>query len=136
MSNSTEKDLETFFPTPKKIKVGGKELEIKPFVINTRTKAVKILSDIVTDVLDQGVDVQDTTKLGYQVIQNAGEKMVDLYKILFPDEEEAWLKDNLTMRDELLILKTIIEVNNIPLLVSQVKQMVTVATPKPSESEK
>lgn len=124
MSNSkkeTTRDLETFFPEPKMVRVGGEDFEIKPFVLGVRTEVVSLLSEIITKaVLESKSD--NTTAIGAAVLKTGGKKLVQLYKLILNKDEE-WLNNNITMRDEIFLIKTVVEVNDIPFLLEQVKAL-------------
>ena len=123
MSNSD------FLPKTKKITVSGKEFEIKPFVIRTRTKFLKILFEIFKEMSEKRVELkldnihaQNAAQLVPVLIEAAGEKLVDVYMLVIKEPKE-WMEDNIKLADEVAIIEAIMEVNDISFLAAQVKNL-------------
>jgi len=121
MSNSD------FLPKTKKITVAGKEFEIKPFVIRTRTKFLKIMFEVFkalsekrTELKLDNIQAQNAAQLVPVLIEAAGERLVDIYMLVI-EEPKEWMEDNIKLADEVAIIEAILEVNDISFLVSQVK---------------
>ena len=123
MSNSA------FTPKTKKITVVGKEFEIKPFVIRTRTKFLKIVFEIFKDLSEKrtelkldNIQAQNATQLVPILAEVAGERLVDIY-LLVIDEPREWMENNIQIKDEVAIIEAILEVNDISFLAAQVKKI-------------
>jgi len=123
MSNSA------FTPNTKKITVVGKEFEIKPFVIRTRTKFLKIVFEIFKDLSEKrtelkldNIQAQNATQLVPILAEVAGERLVDIY-LLVIDEPREWMENNIQIKDEVAIIEAILEVNDISFLAAQVKKI-------------
>lgn len=123
MSNSA------FIPKTKKITVAGEEFEIKPFVIRTRTKFLKIVFDIFKELADKrtelkldDIQMKNAMQMVPVLIQAAGERLIDVYELVISEPRE-WMIDNIQIKDEVAIIEAILEVNDISFLVSQVKSI-------------
>ena len=123
MSNSA------FTPNTKKITVAGKEFEIKPFVIRTRTKFLKVVFEIFKDLSEKrtelkldNIQAQNATQLVPILAEVAGERLVDIY-LLVIDEPREWMENNIQIKDEVAIIEAILEVNDISFLAAQVKKI-------------
>ena len=123
MSNSD------FLPKTKKIIVAGKEFEIKPFVIRTRTKFLKIMFEVFkalsekrTELKLDNIQAQNAAQLVPVLIEAAGEKLVDVYMLVIKEPKE-WMEDNIKLADEVAIIEAIMEVNDISFLAAQVKNL-------------
>ena len=118
-----DKDLETFIPTGKKVVISGIEFEIKPFVLRNRIKAVKIIVDIMKDVgAGMTSEIQkDPMKAIPVLVEAAGERLKDLY-VLVLGKDEDWCLDNIQPKNEVEILATIFEVNDIPFIVRRIQE--------------
>ena len=118
-----------FTPNTKKITVAGKEFEIKPFVIRTRTKFLKIVFEIFKDLSEKrtelkldNIQAQNATQLVPILAEVAGERLVDIY-LLVIDEPREWMENNIQIKDEVAIIEAILEVNDISFLAAQVKKI-------------
>ena len=118
-----------FTPNTKKITVVGKEFEIKPFVIRTRTKFLKIVFEIFKDLSEKrtelkldNIQAQNATQLVPILAEVAGERLVDIY-LLVIDEPREWMENNIQIKDEVAIIEAILEVNDISFLAAQVKKI-------------
>lgn len=115
----------------KKVIVAGKEFEIKPFVLRTRTKFLKILFEIFGELAKKrkelnldDVQLQNTAQLVPALIESAGDRLIDIYALVL-NEEKAWMEENIQIKDEIAIIEAIMEVNDISFLVSQVRSVAT-----------
>lgn len=118
-----------FFPEGVKIKVGGEEFTIKPFVLRTRTEVLRVIAEICLDIskempaLGKNINPRDIDiKKLPMFIQLAGDKLVDIYAIVLGKEKE-WLLDHIQMTEEIKILQAIAKVNDLPFLWSQIKML-------------
>jgi len=118
-----------FTPNTKKITVAGKEFEIKPFVIRTRTKFLKVVFEIFKDLSEKrtelkldNIQAQNATQLVPILAEVAGERLVDIY-LLVIDEPREWMENNIQIKDEVAIIEAILEVNDISFLAAQVKKI-------------
>jgi hypothetical protein len=96
--------------------------EVSEFVLNQRMKFVRIVSDVLKTVYkDKSVvkNVEDVTTL---FIQEAGEKLIDVYEMVLGKHKE-WLLNNITPKNEIEIIRAIVEVNDFPFLMGQVKDL-------------
>jgi len=123
MSNSA------FIPKTKKIQIVGKEFEIKPFVIRTRTKFLKIVFDIFRELSEKrselkldNIQTRNVAQLVPVLAEAAGERLIDIYELVISEPRE-WMIDNVQIKDEIAIIEAILEVNDISFLVSQVKNI-------------
>ncbi len=123
MSESPKDDAKTFFPDGKKITIQGEEVTIKPFVLKTRMVVLKLITEILREAVEKNPDLAnaDTKTAGIALINTAGERIIELYEIVLK-KEKVWL-ENLTMPDELRILKAISEVNDFPFLLREIQSL-------------
>lgn len=121
---SDNKDLETLYPEGKPITIKGEEFKIKPFVLRNRIKVVAMIADVFVEMAknNPGLGAAGTNATLIAFINTAGEKVVDLYALVLGKDKE-WLMDNVSLKEEILILSAILEVNDFPFLVSQAKAM-------------
>ena len=129
MSDTIKKpsDLDTFYPESKKIKVGNREFEIKPFVLETRTAALRLISKTFEDVFTKRPELKEanSTAIGFAVIQEAGESLVELYELVLVGEgvNRDWMLKNISIADEVRIVKAISEANGFPFLAQEVQSL-------------
>lgn len=123
--------MSTFFPEGKKVTVAGEEFTIMPFVLRTRTKILRILTEVCLELSKK--NIQESAPLTpAELITTAGDRLIEIYEIVL-DKPKEWLEEKITLADEVEIITAIIEVNNIPFLLSQVKNLVgSIKTPKMS----
>ena len=116
-------DLEIFIPEGKKIKIADKEFTIIPFVIKTRTVVLRIFADIAKEIF-KGEDLQNINDnaMAFKLIQVAGARMTEIYKIVL-DQDEKWIERNITIKDEIKIIKAIMEVNDFPFLLKEIQEI-------------
>lgn len=124
MSTSSDKDLNTFVPTAKKITVAGTEFEIKPFVLKNRIKVVRIIAEAMVSMgqsLSPEIQANPMRAIPL-LIDAAGERVRDIYAIVLEKDAE-WLDNNIQLRDEIEILTAIFEVNDIPFIARRIQEM-------------
>ena len=116
------KDLETFLPEGKKILIRGKEISIKPFVLKTRSVVLRVLSDVFSKSLAESPDIaMNPHALGLKMIQCAGDTLIDVYKVA-TEKSEDWL-NQISMVEEVRIIRTIVEVNDFPFLLQEIQSL-------------
>lgn len=123
-------DLDVFFPEPRIIKIADREtreiltFEIREFVFENRTKFVKIISQIFADLAKQK-NIKDMSQAEAisMLIDIAGDKLADIYMLVL-DKPLEWVKKNITLKNEVDILTAVLEVNEIPFLVSQIRKVI------------
>jgi len=117
--------MSVFFPEGKKIKVAGEQFTIMPFVLRTRTKVLRILTEVCLEVAKKNTQLTPA-----EFITAAGDRLIEVYEIVL-DKPKEWLEEKITLADELEIIMAIIEVNDIPFLLSQVKNLIgSIKAPK------
>jgi hypothetical protein len=119
-------DEKILYPDGKELTIAGKKFTIKPFVLSKRIKVLKIVSDAIREALIDrpGLDVNQITT-GVKFIEIAsGPKLVEFYEIIL-DEKAEWLNNNVMMKDEVNIIEAVVEVNDIPFLFRQVKNLLS-----------
>jgi len=119
----SDKDLEIFYPEGKKIKLRGEEFTVKPFVLRERTEVIRIISSIINDATKDKVNLtgKDANAVSMEVIKVAGERLVEIYKMVLKKDVE-WLQEILFI-EEVSLLKTIMEVNQLPFLLREIQEM-------------
>lgn len=128
MSNS---DLEIFHPQGKSIKVAGEIFEIKPFVVKNRIKAVRVFAGVFTELgtrvkEDPSFNLNNVVSVATALIDTAGEKLTDIYEVALGKDRE-WIENNVIIKDEIEILIAIFEVNEFPLVLSQISNLISKA---------
>ena len=116
--------MSVIFPEGKKITVAGEEFTVMPFVLRTRTKVLKIIADICVELakINPKLRPEDLPKMTTTLITAAGDKLVEIYELVLNKPRE-WLEDKVTLKDEVEIIKAVVEVNDIPFLLLQVKNL-------------
>ena len=116
--------MSDFYPDGKKIKVAGEDFVIMPFVLRTRTKVLKIIADICVELakINPKLRPEDLPNMTATLISAAGDKLIEIYEIVLNKPRE-WLEDKVTLKDEVEIIKAVVEVNDIPFLLLQVKNL-------------
>lgn len=124
MSTNIEKELETVIPVGKKVTICNEEFFIKPFVLRNRIKILQLVTEIVGEMSSKIPNIQRSsqTVILTTLIGIAGERLVGVYEVVLGKDKE-WLLENIQIKDELNIVQAIIEVNDFPLLWSQISQM-------------
>ena len=119
--------MSTFFPEGKKITIAGEEFAIKPFVLKNRTKVLRIISDAILTIKQQIGDLTPEDAQNPEVmskfIEVAGDKLPEIYEIVL-DKPREWLDEKITLKDEMAILETISEVNDLPFLFQQIGSLI------------
>lgn len=127
-------DLNTFYPEGKEITVRGEKFVIKPFVLRNRTKVIRILSEsmLLMSKMFPSLKPEDLTSANAitGLIELAGTKLVDIYEVVLGKPRD-WLED-ITLSEEFSIIQSVVEVNNLPFLISQVKGMIATIKAKSS----
>jgi hypothetical protein len=124
-------DLKTFFPDPVIVQIADKEkkevidFEINEFVFSNRVKFIKIVSQIFSDLAKQNIDFTKMKPIEAVpvFIEVAGEKLGEIYSLVL-DRPIEWIQKNITFKKEVEILTKIVEVNDIPFLVGQIKKAI------------
>ena len=118
------KDPKIFYPDGKAIEVAQEKFTIMPFVLKTRMKVLKVVSSVISELAKSKQDTQDMTqaKLTMILINSAGDKLAEIYEIVLNKDRE-WCEKKITLKDEVNILVAISEVNDLPFLVEQVKNL-------------
>ena len=120
MSEQSEKDLEVFFPEGIEVIIAGEKFYIKPFVLRNRIKVVKLISDVFAQLQGRNnIKGQNETVVIGALIEIAGDKLIDVYEMVLGKDRE-WLEENVRLKDEVNIIKAIVEVNEFPFLLSQI----------------
>ena len=130
---SENKELETMFPQGKEMIIGGEKLFIKPFVLKNRTRVIRIFAMIFAE-LGQNSELAKTNNVDIVVkfIETAGDRIIEIYELI-TGKDKDWLGDNLTLKQEIELINVVMEINDFPFLVSQVKRAMQ-SMPKASQS--
>jgi len=121
-------DFNVFYPEGKKITIKGEEFSIKPFVLKNRTKAIRLFADIFVQLakanpgMSTKVSPEDIPNLISILISAADDKLKEIYELIL-ERQKDWLDENITLKDEFEIITAIVEVNDIPFLFSQAKNL-------------
>ncbi len=120
----SESDI--LYPEGVKLKIGDKEKIIKPLVFKQRTQLLRFVTEIGIDLVTKyprikegGMKLEDMLE---PFIEIAGNKMLSIYSIIL-NEEPAWIEENLQLKDEIKLIQLVLEQNDIPFLISQVKTL-------------
>ena len=113
----------------KKISIAGIEFEIKPFVIRTRTKFLKIIFEVFKELAEKRMalkldelQLKNTTQLIPVLIEAAGERLIEVYALVI-DQPKEWMETTNQIKDEVAIIEAIMEVNDIAFLAQHVKNI-------------
>ena len=130
MSKDQKSDLETFYPEGLEVKIRGEQIKIKPFVLKTRVKVIKFISELMSEMVAQNPNLAQVDKIqvGFALLRTAGERMIEVYRIVL-DKPDEWL-EGLTLKDEMVILKAMSEVNDFPFLFREIQNLYEVADKK------
>lgn len=130
-------DFEIIYPEGVKITVGGQERNLRPLVFGKRVKLIKMIGDILLDI--EGI-IPEIRKGDFKIesmvvpfVKASGERMRDIYALVL-GEEATWIEENLTVPEEMGLVMAIVEVNQLPFLVAQVKALEEKTKPKTSGS--
>ena len=114
-------ELDILFPEGKEIKLRKETFIIKPFVLRERTKVIRIISEIISEAVKGKVKVEekDAGTISMELIKVAGERLVEIY-ILVTKKDKEWFQE-LTLIEEVKLLKTVMEVNQLPFLLREIQ---------------
>lgn len=101
------------------------KFEIQEFVLSKRIKVIKTITDIYkSSIKDALVDgkILSNNDVAASLISAAGERIVEIYKLVL-DKDDKWLGENMTLKDEVNVVKAILEVNDIPLLMGEIQNL-------------
>jgi len=107
------------------VEVFGKKKEIKPFVLRNRIIVVKTITSILKGILNSNPEIlqsNDALAIGTVVVQEAGDKLIGIYAVIL-EETEEFILDNLVMKEEIALIEAVMEVNDLPFLISQVQRI-------------
>ncbi len=124
---STEnKELEIMYPEGKPVTIGSREFKIKPFVLKNRISFIRLFAEVSVEAAkDPSFRNLNDVGVIVAIIDKAGMRLVDVYVELLGAERE-WLMENVQLKHEIAIVQAIMEMNDIPLLISQIQQMMRV----------
>lgn len=124
---SKKQELQTMYPEGKSMVIGCQEFKIKPFVLKNRMRIVSIFAEVFVE-LNKHTDggKVDNVAMIPKFLNTAGDRIIEVYEVVL-NKERAWLEENVQLRDEVELIKTVMEINDFPFLVSQVKQMIAAA---------
>jgi len=110
-----------FIGEGKKVKVlCGEELHVVPLVIKTRAKIISLLSEIISKLVIDSAGKTNVSSLS-EILNIAGDKLIEIYEVSIEGKEREWLENNITLKDEVVLLEAIFEVNEINFLSEKVK---------------
>lgn len=124
MSEQNSKDMEILYPEGKPVSIGDKLFHVKPFVLKNRIKFVRLFAEISIDAA-KDPNFKNLNNLGVIIamIEKAGEKLIDIYvDVLGADRE--WLSDNMQMKHEIEVIQAVMEINDLPLIISQIHNLI------------
>ena len=125
----TEKDLDIFIPEGIEIRiVDRKTKEVKvfriyEFVIETRTKFLRVVAEVIQDMKTSGVDLSgaNTGAVAIAFVKIAGEKIEKIYDTVLEDVNIEWIRKNISIKKEIEIIKAIMDVNDFPFLLKEIQ---------------
>ncbi|QGH73028.1 MAG: hypothetical protein [Siphoviridae sp. ctCJE6] len=124
-------DAEIFFKEPVKIQVPNKKnrvvetIEVEELTLKNRGKFLSVVSSILIDLNQKFPNLQEMplNNVIPAFIDVSEGRLVEIYEIVTGRSRE-WLEENLTLRREIDLLKAIVEVNDIPFLAGQIRQLI------------
>ena len=135
-------DEEIFFPEGKEVNLTAGKFKVKPFVLKNRSKVLGLIMEVLQQFIASGPLPKDAKNIAKNVnikqiasivLDLAGDKLITIYEIVL-EKDPAWLGDNITMKDEVVLLETMMEVNDFPFLVKKAAAMLpSVASKKLSQ---
>lgn len=128
MDEKEKSTQEIYLPQGKSITIKDKTFSIKPFVLRNRMKFVSIIAEVIKKAYKDNAGYQNSDFI-YFVIGALGEKLLDVYKIVLEGVDEEWMLNNITVKDEYVILQTVAEVNDLDFLLQEVKKLTTKQNP-------
>ena len=127
MSNPDD-DLKIFLPEGREVVIAGEKFTIMPFVLRNRTKVLRILADIFKELSTHDLTSASQAGMVNLFIDLAGDRLVEIYEMVIPKNRE-WLESHVQLKDEVAIIKAVIELNDFPFLMSQISVMMTANHP-------
>lgn len=123
--STKDQELEILYPEGKEIVLGNEKFFIKPFVLNDRTKVIRIFTTVFGE-LGQDPTIAKTGNMDVVVkfIETAGDRIIEIYEIITGKDKE-WLGKNLRIKQEVELINLVLEINDLPFLISQVKRAMT-----------
>ena len=120
----SEDKKDVFDPQGKEVVIGDTLFRVKPFVIKDRSSIVKLICKII-DQFSGDENAVKGINLGTVInkaMDNCHDDLMDIYcKVLGKDKE--WIENNITIGHEVELVTAIMEVNSIPLLISQASKI-------------
>lgn len=122
MSNKVD---EVLIPGTKEVYVGKEKFEVGPLVRAKYGKLINVFAELVMN-------------LDKEILENAEENIEDLITIISDeallklysavlDKDEEWINNNLLLAQEIKLFSTILEVNNVELIVKNFTRALQVA---------
>lgn len=105
--------------------VGGKLFTIKAFNFDQRLKVYEMLAEAASKIADQNMlELAKTKPLDALpvIIRLVGPKLKEIFAMLLGETPE-WVSENLDIKGEADLYKAIAEVNDFPLLISQLREV-------------
>lgn len=129
--SESNKDLETFYPEGNIVKIVDKatkeqlSFSISEFTLKNRIVFVRLIAHVMKKVFadPNAVKGMKDSEMIVRLIESAGDKLGEVYAALLGKPLE-WCQENITLKNEVDLIKAIVEVNDIPLLLSQVQAMI------------
>lgn len=119
-------EMETLFPDGKPFVFCGKTYSVREFVLENRTQFLKIIVSMFEKIAHEHPEIDpQTVKVSDALIvmlDSAGEKLKEIYALVL-GEDVTTLEKTLTLRKELELLESVLEVNDIPFLVETARRM-------------
>lgn len=130
MPEDFKDDVSTFIE-PKKTEISVfdrdehiyKKFFVQEFVLRDRIILLKTISDLLSDLRREIPDLLNAPYdlIGMKIVEISADRLLPIYSKLSGQNEE-WLRNNLTVRNEIQIISAILEVNDIPFLLGQINQ--------------
>ena len=114
-------DSDIFFPEGKEITVCGEPFRVRPFVLKTRTRFLRIVAEVLQALAQTNPQLKesDMSQMVTLLLESAGDRLGEIYEIVLERPKE-WV-ENIPLMEEVVLLRTILEVNNLPFLLEQIK---------------
>lgn len=112
----------------KSVKIGGKNIIIRPLVFRKFRQAAEHIGKAVQKLLDKYPDFDPTSKISEQIGQmipglvDGSEELVDIIAIC-ADEPREWLSDNMTLEQMSEAIMAIIEVNGVDRMIANFSRL-------------
>lgn len=127
---------QAFFPQSKTITIYDQEVnkpisfEVREFTFQNRLEFVKIIAKIFTNLAKNRPEVKfansDSEVIAF-LLETAGREILEIY-VLVSGLSKEFLEKNLTLKKEVEILSAIFEVNDLPLVLSQIQKQLSRAS--------